>query len=248
MALVSKYRLEQFSKVLDLRNSEGKPYLLVGGQAVNYWAERYIEEDPNLEELQPFTSEDIDFKGNRSDVEFMAKQLDLVPAFPNPKEMTSLAGAIPIRLGTVRSNIEVVRRIPGAPPNAEKAAIEVEWNGKQLRLLDPVSLFASKLRLLATVSQADRQDARHLKILVRCVRCFLGELLQEVHRGGIPSRHWLNLVGYLLRITSTKPAIRIASDLGLSWRDSLPWDAIDASPDPKIVRFAATSSTDRPNG
>jgi hypothetical protein len=248
MALESKYRLEQFSRVFDLRNSEGKPYLLIGGQAVNYWAERYLKEDPNLEQLQPFTSEDIDFKGNRSDVESIARQLDLVPAFPNPKEMTSLAGAIPIRFGTVRSNIEVVRRIPGAPPNAEQAAIEVEWNGKQLRLLDPVSLFASKLKLQATVSQANRQDARHLRILVRCVRCFVGELLEEVHRGGIRSRHWLNLVGYLLRITSTKPAIRIASDLGLSWRDSLPWDAIRASPDPKIIRFAATSAADQATG
>ena len=111
MALESKYRLEQFSRVFDLRNSEGKPYLLIGGQAVN-WAERYLKEDPNLEQLQPFTSR----------------------------------------------------------------------------------------------------------------------------------------VGYLLRITSTKPAIRIASDLGLSWRDSLPWDAIRASPDPKIIRFAATTAADQATG
>lgn len=42
MALDRKYRLEEFSSVFDLRDSEGKPYLLIGGQAVNYRAERYL--------------------------------------------------------------------------------------------------------------------------------------------------------------------------------------------------------------
>ena len=41
----------------------GQPYLLIGGQAVNYWAERYLATEPQLKSLQPFTSEDIDFKG-----------------------------------------------------------------------------------------------------------------------------------------------------------------------------------------
>ena len=243
MALAPKYRLEEFSGVFDLRNSEGKPFLLIGGQAVNFWAERYLRDDPNLESLQPFTSEDIDFKGNRHDVELIAKQLNLRPVFPDPREMTSLAGAIPFRIGDLGSNIEVVRRIPGAPSTAEQAAIEIEWNGKNLRLLDPVSLFASKLKLFATVPQNNRQDARHLGILVRCVRCFLGELLDEVHRGSVPPRHWLNIVAYFLKVTSSKAAIRIASELSLSWRDALPWEAIRACQDPKIVRFLASAGS-----
>lgn len=106
--------------MFDLRDSEGKPYLLIGGQAVNYWAERYLQDDPKLEPLQPFTSEDIDFKGNRSDVERIAKQLNLPPVFPDRREMTSLAGAIPFRIGGIASNIEVVRRIPGLLPAQSK--------------------------------------------------------------------------------------------------------------------------------
>lgn len=241
MALESKYRLDQFSGVFDLRNSEGKPYLLIGGQAVNFWAERYLKDDPNLQNLQPFTSEDIDFKGNRDDVELIARQLKLQPVFPHPREMTALAGAIPFRIGSLGSNIEVVRTIPGVPLRAEEAAIEIEWNGKQLRLLDPVSLFASKLELFVTVPQSNRQDARHLGILVRCVRCFLGELLNEVHQGSVPSRDWLNITGYFLKISSTKAAVRTASELGLSWQDALPWESVGKSADPKIRRFHANS-------
>lgn len=63
MAVKPKYRLEQFSAIFDLRNQEGAPYLLIGGQAVNYWAERYRREEPLLENFQPFTSEDIASRG-----------------------------------------------------------------------------------------------------------------------------------------------------------------------------------------
>ncbi len=243
MALGSKYRLEEFIEVFDLRDSSGRPFLLIGGQAVNYWAERYRSFESSLELFQPFTSEDIDFKGNRNDVELIAKQLNLKPAFPDSKEMTSLAGIIPFRINGFDSCIEVVRTIPGAPSSADEAAIEAEWNGKQLRILDPVSLFASKLKLLATVSQANRQDAQHLRIIVKCVSCFLGELLEEVHRGQVPSRHWLNIVSFLRKTTATKQATRISLELGLIWHDILPWSEIEKSRDSKIMEFFHSATT-----
>ncbi len=53
------------------RNREAKDYLdlldentgllLVGGQAVNLWAEKYQSVDPSILEFQPFTSRDADF-------------------------------------------------------------------------------------------------------------------------------------------------------------------------------------------
>ena len=53
MALGSKYRLEEFAEVFDLRDSDGRPFLLIGVQAVNYWAERYRSIEPSLELFQP---------------------------------------------------------------------------------------------------------------------------------------------------------------------------------------------------
>ena len=52
MAIGSKYRLEEFAEVFDLRDSDGRPFLLIGGQAVNYWAERYRSIEPSLELFQ----------------------------------------------------------------------------------------------------------------------------------------------------------------------------------------------------
>lgn len=83
MGVTVGFSLQQFSKVLNVRDATGKPYLLIGGQAVNYWAERYLATEPQLKALQPFTSEDIDFKGGSADVLHIARQLELAPSYPS---------------------------------------------------------------------------------------------------------------------------------------------------------------------
>jgi hypothetical protein len=107
------FPLRQFSGVFKIRNAAGQPYVLIGGQAVNYWAERYLPVEPELQKLRPFTSEDIDFKGSQEDVQRNARQLALSPSYPSKAAMTALSGLIPFPIGNVKSAIELVRRVPG---------------------------------------------------------------------------------------------------------------------------------------
>ena len=44
-------------RVFDEREAEA---LIVGGQAVNFWAEVFEEEEPELQRYRPFTSADLD--------------------------------------------------------------------------------------------------------------------------------------------------------------------------------------------
>ena len=171
--MATRFPLHQFSEIFQIRNPAGRLYVLIGGQAVNYWAERYLGAEPGLKAHLPFTSADIDFCGNRDDVQHIAGQLKLVPAFPPKVAMTALAGTIPLRIGEEQTNIEIVRSIPGVTaPTVDALAIEMEWNGKSVRVLDPISLLICKIELALTVSQANRQDVEHLKILRFCVRGF----------------------------------------------------------------------------
>ena len=85
MDLTVGFSLQQFSEVLNIRDETGRPYLLIGGQAVNYWAERYLAVEPQLESLRPFTSEDIDFKCGNADVQRIARQLELTPGYIRPR-------------------------------------------------------------------------------------------------------------------------------------------------------------------
>lgn len=121
------FSLQQFSEVLKIRDAAGQPYILIGGQAVNYWAERYLAVEPQLEPLKPFTSEDIDFKGGHADVQRIARQLELTPGYPLKVQMTALAGTIPFQIGGLQANIEIVRRIPGVSGSPNVAtALEIE--------------------------------------------------------------------------------------------------------------------------
>ena len=73
--------------------------------------------------------------------------------------MTALAGAIPVEISKLSSNIEVVRLIPGVSgPAVDALAIGAELGGQQIRVLDPVSLLYCKVNLALTVPQTNRQD------------------------------------------------------------------------------------------
>jgi hypothetical protein len=48
MAVTVGFSLRQFSEIFKIRDSNGQPYILIGGQAVNYWAEHYLSAEPQL--------------------------------------------------------------------------------------------------------------------------------------------------------------------------------------------------------
>jgi len=233
-----RFSLQQFSNVFRIRDAANRPYVLIGGQAVNYWAERYLTTESELQKLIPFTSEDIDFKGNRADVERIAGQLQQTPVFPPKVTMTALAGAVPINIGRLKSNIEVVRMVPGVSAAAiEALAIEAEWAGRQIRVLDPISLLACKLELALTVSQEKRRDIEHLKILIPCVRGFLRELLNEVEHDRLPAKGWLGAVTKVFELSKSTHGRKAGTKLKLDWSAILPLPAIMASSQAKIIRF-----------
>jgi hypothetical protein len=212
--------------------------VLIGGQAVNYWAERYLGTEPGLKKHLPFTSADIDFCGNRNDVQHIAGQLKLAPAFPPKVAMTGLAGTIPLRIGDEHTNIEIVRSVPGVPAGMVDAlAIEMEWNGKTVRVLDPISLLICKIELALTVSQAKRQDIEHLNILLHCVRGFLREMLLEVGKVNVPAKAWLGAVNRLAKLSKSTHGRKAAKKFGIEWREILPEPEISKSKDVKISLF-----------
>lgn len=237
MGLTVGFSLHQFSEVLKIRDAAGQPYVLVGGQAVNYWAEHYLSQEPALNSLRPFTSEDIDFKGNRDDVQRIAEQLESKPGYPAKVAITALAGFVPFQIGDLKSTVEVVRQIPGVSAAANTPAIQAEWEGKTIRVLDPISLLACKLELAVTVSQANRRDVSHLKMLVPCVRAFLAEVLQQVEIGALPAKEWLKVANQVLKLITQGRAQKIASKHQINWTEILPLNAIAQSRDEKIRRF-----------
>ena len=46
-----RFSLPQFEGAFEIRNAEGKPHIIIGGQAVNYWAETFLAVAGESEEV-----------------------------------------------------------------------------------------------------------------------------------------------------------------------------------------------------
>jgi hypothetical protein len=234
----NRFTLQQFAGIFQVRNTAGIPYVLIGGQAVNYWAECYLAKEPELRKHAPFTSGDIDFRGNRDDVRHIAGQLKLPAVFPDKVSVTALAGAIPFQIGKQPSNIEIVRLIPGVPvPTVDEMAVGAELSGQQIRVLDPISLLLCKVNLALTVSQANRQDVEHLTILIHCVRGFLRDALQAVENSHAPAKGWLGAVNKLSKLAKSTHGRQAAKKFGVRWAEMLPLAEIARAKNEKIISF-----------
>jgi hypothetical protein len=224
------FALDQFTAVLGTRGPDGRPYLLIGGQAVYYWASRYMVDEPSLEQWKPFTSKDIDFQGGLQDLRWLAKELGTQAQMPDRREMTAFAGAVQLKLGGESTSVEFVRFIPGVKPSdVVKLAIEHLYQGRLVRVLDPISLLCCKAYLALKVDQKERRDADHARIMVLCVRAFLRETLRGVESGELPPRGWLGAIERVLKLAESSIGRNAVRHLGLDWTQALPEVEIAAS-------------------
>ena len=77
----------------------------------------------------------------------------------------------------------------------------------------------------------------HLKILLPCVRAFLGELLQQVDLDQLMAKDWLKVANQVLKLTTGNRARKIAGKHKINWPEILPLTAIAKSQGVKIRRF-----------
>jgi hypothetical protein len=233
-----RFALRHFTEVFDVKNKQGAPLVLIGGQAVNYWAELYSSEETGLAKWQPFTSEDIDFQGRREDVRAIASQLGSTPIYPRAVEMTALVGMVPFKRGDFKSQIEIVSSVPGVPAKLlQEAALEANWEKHRIRVIDPISLLYAKAHLALKVPQKGRRDTDHLAIMVICVRAFLRETSHKVEDGSLPARNWLAAVERVLALSESTTGARTTRRFKTDWNEVLPLKEIERSAVRQVVTF-----------
>lgn len=170
--------------------------VLIGGQAVAWWAERYAIKAVIHGREQDVTSRDIDFWGSHADLVRTAARLKKTAALPNRHEMTLLVGAFAIEAGGCHSTVEMLHAVPGldsANPSAVAVPAEVADGPKKRKLLvlSPVSLVLAKLHALRHFPQDDRQDLLHLRISLQTSKCFITETLLQDARLALWNCHRL---------------------------------------------------------
>jgi hypothetical protein len=170
---------ELLARILELAGTE---MILVGGQALAFWAAYYSVPAPSIA-----VTKDVDFVGTRSDVERLARGLGAKATFRRQRDLTLLIGQIEKELpGGDYINIDVLSRVYGdvSTESLQKRAIDAESPAGRFRLMHPLDTLQGRLEnLYGLVEKQDEHGIAQLRLAIATVREFLRDIAsQEAER------------------------------------------------------------------
>jgi hypothetical protein len=183
-----------------------EPLHLVGGQAVNLWALHYWK---RTADLAPFVSRDVDVLGDLSTLEELATHLHTKPQiFPLRPPTNTLGVVIAHDKDGDPVLIEVLKYVHGVGEDElwnPTYTFEIGSNAVAVHVPGPVALFKAKVANLADLSQAGRQDEKHVQILARLLPDYWKDLCAAVTSGKVEERKLIKHLETILAVaTSSK--------------------------------------------
>lgn len=146
--------------------------ILIGGQAINTWSTVFHDDELNpWKTLHPYTSEDIDFFGERnvldSFIEALKENGATVEVFlPTKKEEYALNIAA-LRVKFDKEEIEINLMPAVTQLNSQEIMETALLTSEETPLaLHPLLCVESKLVSLLTMYQGTRQDEKHLRLAI----------------------------------------------------------------------------------
>ncbi len=214
--------------------------LIVGGQAVNIWAEIYVTAEPALHEFEPFTSKDADIHGNRELAEILHRRTGWTCRFFDEPRQTGVA--VLTKLSDDSSTaltVEVLRTVHGVDADDLSRNQERETRpGERYRIPDPLVLLKAKLANVARLSVEKRpQDLKHARMLIPISRAYFFEMHTAIGRPDMTERNFLGAVAYATEIITSGDARTVIARHGLDLTAIFPRTLGD-SPHGKVGRFA----------
>ncbi len=211
--------------------------ILVGGQAVNFWAVAYQSQIPELEEYRPFSSQDIDFLGGKVEAsichQILGGTLKLNKNFsPSPN-----TGVLVTNFQNEQLRIDFLSSVFGLNDDEiYKSAIEFKGQdllaGVSLKILNPILTLESKLKSLVGLPQVGRQDRKHLKIAILIANKYLTELCTSKK-----PRVGLNLIERLYRTAKSDAGLQVWMENEIDITQAIPEIVVRDLDDTKWQRF-----------
>lgn len=228
----NKYSPEEFADILKLDT----PLFLVGGQAVNLWALYYHDK---TYDLAPFVSHDIDILGDKTTLLDIAKKLKLKPHFFPMRPPTNEIGFIISKNHTGQSiPIEVLDHIHGVK-NEELQhphySMSIGDSNTIVQVPGPIALLKAKIANVADIPQKDRQDKRHVNIIIRLLSSYLSDVYSSVKNATMKERDFLNLLKKLLEIMTSEKGKKVLTHLNTDFNSV--FADLKPEPDSKIDSF-----------
>ncbi len=221
------------TKVADLQ----RELVLVGGQAVNFWAAYYAPRVPELAEEAPFTSKDIDFCGDQHAVRTCAERLGGKARVATFDDATPNSGTVVfVDDEGVARTLDVVSApfgLDGEEVRTTALPVEVlddagQNVGATFYVMHPVLSMESRVHnVVGLAAQYDTERGRkQLRASILCAREFLRDVLDGEMDATDPARTVIKLNERVLRFaTRDRHARELFRSRGLDPADALVNDA-----------------------
>lgn len=158
---------------------------IVGGQALNLWAERYFAVDSSLAEYAPYTSKDLDYFGHREAAQKLADALDGKAIFPHPDDHTPNSALVRATVLGQEIEVDFLSHVLGVRAlELERLAVELsvplrDGGTLEIPVMHPLHCLQSRV---ANVIKLDRRDDVALRQLAASpivLRGYISEMLDS---------------------------------------------------------------------
>jgi hypothetical protein len=160
----------------------GIDMILVGGQALAFWAAYYRTPAPTIA-----ITKDVDLLGTKADVERLARGLDAKAVFPHKIATTMLVGQVLKDLpGGDYINIDVMFRVYGdiATEAIVSRAVLAENPAGRFRVMHPIDVLQGRLEnVYGLSSKQDEHGVAQLRLAIDIARAFLGDIASQETAG-----------------------------------------------------------------
>lgn len=205
----------QATEVEDYASVLSEMPTIVAGQAVNIWAKIYERRsNAGLEAFRPFTSKDLDLAGDSQLLEAISHLSGGRVLHAGPR--SAVVGSVELTIRSEVRKIEVLRDVKGLSRRDMDDVLEVVLPsvGLKVRVLSPTKVLKAKLCNSAEIDQENRNDVKHVRIMISCVREFLRDTLASAEAGQTSERNAVNLFEELLELTRSRVALRAMEKWG----------------------------------
>jgi hypothetical protein len=214
--------------------------VVVAGQAVNFWADRYSAREPRLALLQPFTSRDLDLLGTLANAIRLAKEAHApVEQPPQPKSGASLVVAnVKVETGNFIRSVQFLRHVRGVTNDEiTQNAIPFTIGEVTVHFADPITMLKAKLHNVVELEQKGRQDAKHIEVLCLCIPFFLSALLTAADKTDEAARESLRTIQRVLRLSESPIARRIPAKIRFDWTKLIPVKRLEKVRNSRLKNF-----------
>jgi hypothetical protein len=215
--------------VESLLRATGTRLILVGGQALAFWMDRYGVEMPGR---IAYVSRDIDFLAESvadvDEVHRLARVLGGQAIIPRRRALTALVGqAVRHVSSTEFINVDVVHRVLGADPALRSRAVEVRYRDMTFRVMHPMDVLKSRLdNLYALPEKQNEMGPAQLDAAIAVARAFL----RSTGRGATRRPATLAYAKFIERLAKSDAGRKVATRFGVHVADAIEPDAIPSAP------------------